>query len=194
MKQRRKDMRHMAYRSGWMLGTACCLLASGCRTAARIAEVPRVDLEVSSSGGNRGYLVGVPPEEARVKTTRQMVRADIEIPSFYTPRPGTARVTIDQWAPPEIEHDEPAAMVPPAMSYDTYIVQKGESLWSVASRPEIYGQGNQWRRILDANEDVLKGNPNRVRAGMTLRITRSAVEPSADVVRERVDEGTTFKK
>jgi len=191
-------MRHMTYRSGWVLGTACCLFASGCRTAARIAEVPRVDLEVSQGAGNRGYLVGVPPEEARVKTTRQMVRADIEIPSFYTPRPGTARVDLEQLAPPEIEQDEPAAMVPPAASYDTYVVQKGESLWAVAARPDIYGRGSQWRRILDANEDVLKGNPNRVRAGMTLKIPRGDVEPSADVVRERErdrdDEGTTFKK
>lgn len=191
-------MRHMAYRSGWMLGAACCLLASGCRTAARIAEVPRVDLELSSGAGNRGYLVGVPPEEVLVKTTRQMVQADIEIPSFYTPRPGTARVNLEQLAPPEIEQDESAASVPPASSYDTYVVQQGESLWAVAARPDIYGQGSQWRRILDANEDVLGGNPNRIRAGMMLRIPRGEAEPAAEVVhereRDRDDEGTTFKK
>ena len=194
-------MREVALRRCWMLAAACGLLIGGCRTAARITEVPRVDLEVSGSGGNRGYLVGVPPEEALVKTMRQMVRADIEIPSFYKPRPGTVSVRVPTEPPAPSAHrefEEPAAMTAAPVSYDTYVVQKGESLWAVAARPDIYGKGSQWRRLLEANEDVLKGNPNRVRAGMTLKIPRGEAAPAADMVREherdRDDEGTTFKK
>ena len=190
--------------AGWfccLLCAVCCVLASGCRAATRITEVPRVDLELGS-GGNRGYLVGAAPEEARVKTTRQIVRADVEIPSFYTPRPstprGTTTVNVGELVTPEMEQDERAASATSAASYDTYVVQKGESLWSLAARPEIYGRGSQWHRLLQANAEQLKGNPNRIRAGMTLKIPRGKAETSktkADVVRGRGDdEGTTFKK
>ena len=202
-------MHHMTRQSGChlspvscLLCAVCCLFASGCRTATRITEVPRVDLELSS-GGNRGYLVGAPPEEARLKTTRQIVRTDMEIPSFYTaqpstPRGGAATVSVGEIESQETEQHECAASVPSAASYDTYVVQKGESLWAVAARPEIYGRGSQWHRLLTANADQLKGNPNFVRAGMTLKIPRGepeASETQADVVRRRGDdEGTTFKK
>ena len=64
--------------------------AAGCRTATRITEVPRVDLQVEASGGNRGYLVGTPPAAKEWKTTRQIVEADVELPSFYKPKPGGA--------------------------------------------------------------------------------------------------------
>ena len=202
-------MRGMAFRSSCplspascLLSAVCCMLISGCRTATRITEVPRVDLELGSSG-NRGYLVGAPPEEARLKTTRQIVRTDMEIPSFYAPQPSTPRggaatVSVGEIESQETGQREGAASGPSAASYDTYVVQKGESLWAVAARPEIYGRGSQWRRLLTANADQLKGNPNRLRAGMTLRIPRSepeASETQADVVRRRGDdEGTTFKK
>ena len=46
-------------------GVVGVLVISGCRTATRVTEVPRVDLELS--GGNRGYLVGTPPDR---KSTR----------------------------------------------------------------------------------------------------------------------------
>ena len=42
---------------GMVLGIAGM---SGCRTATKVTQVPRVDLELPE-GGNRGYLVGTPP-------------------------------------------------------------------------------------------------------------------------------------
>ena len=170
------------------------LLAAGCqgpsRMATRVKDVPRIDL--SLEGGNRGYLVGTPPAgTGSGKTTRQMVETDVELPTFYAPKSG-AKPGFDQMAPPEIEQEEPqggsaGAQQPPAR-YETYVVQPGESLWSIAAKPEIYGKATRWRRIFDANRDLLK-SPDRLKAGMTLRIPR---EDGADELPG--DEGSTYTK
>jgi nucleoid-associated protein YgaU len=170
-------------------------VAAGCRAptrvAAKITEVPRIDVELS--GGNRGYLVGSAPEAAPAKTTRQMVEATIEIPSFYKPRPGASvPPPTEEFAPPETDAgaDEAAAVQVAPATFDTYVVQKGESLWSIAARPEIYGKATQWRRLFDANRDLLKA-PDQVKPGMTLKVPRG--EAGADATTYE-DEGITYKK
>ena len=162
------------------------LLSSGCRTAARLKEVPRVDLQLE--GGNRGYLIGTPPEAAQLKTTRQVVETDVEIPSFYTPRHTGARVTLEGVVPPETEMGQAADQAAP-QRYDTYVVQKGDSLWSIAAKPEVYGSATRWRRIFDANRDLLK-SPDAVRPGMKLKIPRGDGGDSTTYG----EEGVTYRK
>ncbi len=53
----------------------------------------------------------------------------------------------------------------------SYTVKEGESLWMIAKRWEIYGDGRLWAQIFDANGDVL-GDPDLVRPGQTLTIPR----------------------
>ena len=54
-----------------------------------------------------------------------------------------------------------------------YIVQSRrtntDSLWRIASYDFIYGNGNLWKKIYDANKDTIK-NPNVIRAGQKLII------------------------
>ena len=54
-----------------------------------------------------------------------------------------------------------------------YIVQSRrtntDSLWRIASYDFIYGNGNLWRKIYEANKDTIK-NPNVIRAGQRLVI------------------------
>ena len=157
----------------------------GCRTAIRVAEVPRVDLELQG-GGNRGYLVGTPPEAAAVKTTRQLVETTVEVPSFYKPKHTGAPVDLGQGGQLDTSLTEGTSTVDSG-PYDTYVVQKGESLWSIAAKPEIYGKATAWRRIFDANRNLLK-SPDRVRPGMTLNIPRGNSRMTTE------DEGTTYKK
>ena len=179
-------MRQMA------VGLAWAFLMTGCRTATRITEVPRVDLELS--GGNRGYVVGHPPEMANLKTTRQTVQTDVEIPSFYKPKRSGAPVGLEDVAPPETKMGAQGAgesVGAAPKRYDTYVVQKGESLWTIAAKPEVYGKATQWRRIFDANRDLLK-SPDRVRAGMKLKIPRGDERGISSAAPE--EEGTTYKK
>lgn len=50
---------------------------------------------------------------------------------------------------------------------NTYVVQKGDMLWSIADR--VYGDGKLWTVIYAANKDVIK-NPECIRAGQVLNI------------------------
>jgi nucleoid-associated protein YgaU len=49
----------------------------------------------------------------------------------------------------------------------SYVVVKGDSLSAIAERE--YGDAKQWRRIYEANKDVIK-NPDLIYPGQTLRL------------------------
>jgi nucleoid-associated protein YgaU len=49
----------------------------------------------------------------------------------------------------------------------TYTVAAGDSLSKIAK--QVYGNPNDWRRIFDANRDVIK-NPDLIYPGQTLRL------------------------
>jgi len=174
-----------------LIGLAGMAAASGCRTATQVAEVPRVDLELG--GGNRGYLVGTPPAAPSLKTTRKMFQADIEIPSSYKPTHAAAPVDLGETteaAPTEPAAPEARPAAPnESVRYDTYVVKPGDSLGSIAKH--VYGKTSRWKRIYNANRDVLN-SPNKVRAGMTLKIPRDSVNHESSI---SSDEGVTkFKK
>lgn len=48
-----------------------------------------------------------------------------------------------------------------------YTVQKGDSLSKIAK--QFLGDGNAWKKIFDANRDVLE-DPDKISPGQTLRI------------------------
>ena len=178
-----------------VMGIGAIVLLSGCQTSTRVAtrvtEQPRVDL--SLEGGNRGYLVGTPPPAPELKTTRQMVETTIELPTFYRSKRSGAQATLESNAPEAsavvVGGGGEAAAAP--QQYDSYAVQKGDSLWSIAAKPEIYGKASAWHRIYDANRDILK-SPNRLKAGMTLKIPRG--EGASGGTTTYGSDGITYKK
>ena len=48
-----------------------------------------------------------------------------------------------------------------------YVVQSGDSLWKIAKR--FYGEGNRWKRIYEANREVIKDS-DVIHPGQHLRI------------------------
>jgi nucleoid-associated protein YgaU len=63
---------------------------------------------------------------------------------------------------------EPIAVAPePPMpaTPDSYTIRRGDTLWSVAR--QVYGDGNRWRDIADANGI---SNPKKLRIGQKLMI------------------------
>src|SRR5688572_10125519 len=58
----------------------------------------------------------------------------------------------------------PAAAASPM---NTYVVVKGDSLSKIAQR--AYGDGGKWRKIYEANRDVIK-DPDLIYPGQSLRI------------------------
>jgi nucleoid-associated protein YgaU len=51
---------------------------------------------------------------------------------------------------------------------DTYEVQSGDTLLTIAE--QFYGDTGQWRRIYDANKDVIGSDPDKLKIGMKLKI------------------------
>ena len=50
--------------------------------------------------------------------------------------------------------------VPPKPKQKTYVVKKGDNLWNISK--SFYGNGNQWRKIYNANKKVIGSNPNLI--------------------------------
>jgi len=65
-----------------------------------------------------------------------------------------------------------AAATPTAVAADvpgeTYEVQSGDTMLSIAD--QFYGDNTQWRRIYDANKDVVGSDPDKLKIGMKLKI------------------------
>jgi nucleoid-associated protein YgaU len=53
----------------------------------------------------------------------------------------------------------------------SYTVMKGDSLWMIAKRWEMYGDGRMWQRIFEANKDMVS-DPNLIKPGQVLTIPR----------------------
>ncbi len=177
----------MKERGRVVLSVVMLLAAAGCQTSVHQVRLERVDQ--SLEGGNRGYLVGTPPELAgRGTPTREITEVEIQWPTGARRTPAKRRAApAPAAATPSTEDAEAQAVATgtsfadqaaapelgaPAMT--RYTVKKGDSLWKIAKK--FYGDPYQWRRIYDANRAQLP-HPNRVRPGMTLNMPGGA--PSA---------------
>jgi nucleoid-associated protein YgaU len=60
--------------------------------------------------------------------------------------------------------------------FDLYVVQQDDTLMSIAEK--VYGQGDAWNRIQQANPVVLR-DPDLLHAGLVLRIPKGAATPLA---------------
>jgi nucleoid-associated protein YgaU len=59
----------------------------------------------------------------------------------------------------------------PANIYDNYAVVKGDYLWKIAKKPEIYNNPFQWIRIYCVNKDQIK-NPDLIYPAQNFKIAR----------------------
>jgi hypothetical protein len=52
-----------------------------------------------------------------------------------------------------------------------YTVRQGDSLWRIAARDDVYGQGARWKRLYEANQSRIR-NPDRIYPGQEIQIPR----------------------
>ena len=71
-------------------------------------------------------------------------------------------------APPTTVASPTAAASSETTAGETYEVQSGDTLLSIAD--QSYGDATQWRRIYDANKDVIGSDPDKLKIGMKLKI------------------------
>ena len=64
-----------------------------------------------------------------------------------------------------------APSAPSRGAEETYTVKKGDSLSKIAKR--VYGDAQQWRKIYEANRDIVGDNPDLIHPGQTLKLPRA---------------------
>jgi len=88
------------------------------------------------------------------------------------PMPVTITEPVSPPAPapvqPQVTEPQPVVVqAEPKPTFDTYTVQSGDTLSSIAER--FYGKATAWRKLHELNSDRI-ANPNRLVVGMTLRV------------------------
>jgi len=63
------------------------------------------------------------------------------------------------------------ASIPPPVTFIRYVVKRGDTLPKIAARPEIYGDAGQWKRIYEANEEII-GRDRKLNIGQILMIPK----------------------
>ena len=78
--------------------------------------------------------------------------------------------------PPPAAEPVPAAETDRAPARRVHVVAPGDDLWSLAEH--YYGEGREWRRIAQANPDLLTGGPDRLEVGWRLIVPEDGTKPS----------------
>ena len=65
----------------------------------------------------------------------------------------------------------------PEPEMTNYVVNRNDTLWDIAAKPEVYGNADMWPLLWKANKDKIK-HPDDLAAGMSLVVDRSASEES----------------
>ena len=63
--------------------------------------------------------------------------------------------------------EEPAMSMAPAVAFEKYTVQKGDTLQKISQK--YFGTTKRWMKIYEANKDTLKG-PDKIYVGQVLNI------------------------
>jgi nucleoid-associated protein YgaU len=155
------------------------LALSGCVARTYNLTRDRIDQDLTSSSGNRGYLMGVPPEAGERKATRTVRVVEVEL-GFSKELP--ARSTAVQPAPAEemvevIEVQE-TLPAPAEQTFESYTVGKNDTLQKISRK--FYGTTRKWKDIYEANKDVLR-TPDKLYPGQTLKIPSAMAEPKENL-------------
>ncbi|MFH0826311.1 MAG: LysM peptidoglycan-binding domain-containing protein [Candidatus Omnitrophota bacterium] len=153
------------------------VLLSGCTVRTYPMVRDRVDQDLSA--GNRGYLQGKAPAEAKDRKTKRTTHVvEIEMTSPVKIEKGKREPVAkpSAYATPshEMQRDESymmeraaPALVEPSVTFEKYTVQKGDTLQKISQK--YFGTTKKWTKIYQANKDALKG-PDKIYVGQVLNI------------------------
>ena len=160
----------------FLAASAVVVVIAGCSVNTKLIERERVDQGIS---GNRGYLQGTPPLEGERKATRKYYEVQVEFPSVTEESRVPKKATQEEPAPSsglnygtsvtEEETRVTTVEIEEKEEFTNYTVQKGDTLQKISMK--FFGTTKKWKRIFDANKDVLR-TPDRVRPGMVLKIPK----------------------
>ncbi|NQT46865.1 MAG: LysM peptidoglycan-binding domain-containing protein [Candidatus Omnitrophica bacterium] len=124
-------------------------------------KVGRAFTSDSEISGNRGYVMGSTTDKSSILTENA-------IPTRATSATSSVAAKFEAG-------DVKVSTMRKEKVFDTYVVQKGDTLSEISAKSEIYGTSKKWREIFEANRDILK-RPEAIRVGQALRIPRNSDE------------------
>lgn len=86
---------------------------------------------------------------------------------------------------------EPTAKEQIVKPRTSYTVSDGDLLWSIAKRPDIYGDPLLWPLIYQANRDQIK-DPRKIYTGQILTIPRNSSESDREGARNQAKASDLF--
>ncbi|MCU0688888.1 MAG: LysM peptidoglycan-binding domain-containing protein [Phycisphaerales bacterium] len=132
-------------------------------TARHADAISRANAFTSPHRLRVGQTIRIPKDPTNISGKIEIVPTVIEVP----PPTGNPQLALPT-APIAASNPPPAQDAPPTSVPDRiHTVQRGETLSDISLR--YYGSAGRWRRILDANTDVLT-RPERIKPGMKLVI------------------------
>lgn len=93
----------------------------------------------------------------------------------------------------EIEVEDSKQDYKPAQPAMTYRVRRGENLFAIAARRNVYGDALLWPLIYKANRDQIK-NPQQIYPGQLLTIPRDVSEKEKEEARATARESKIFQE
>ena len=144
------------------------LALSGCVARTYNLTRDRVDQDLSSSSGNRGYIMGQAPEPAERKTTRTTRVFEVELGQTnktQTSCPATTPLAAETIEEPRMVQETQAQET--NVNSEKYTVVKNDTLQKISKK--FYGTTKNWMKLYEANKGVLSG-PNKLYAGQILNI------------------------
>jgi nucleoid-associated protein YgaU len=167
-----------------LLGTIFVL--SGC--VARTYPLTRERVDQQLTEGNRGFLMGKPSGEEKIrKETREVRVFEIEIGSPYKTKnkgivnSGTAQDSQVSSESSYMPLSEPSELELINGNFQKYTVEKNDTLQKISQK--FYGTTKKWGKIYEANKDTLK-TPDRVYPGRTLNIPDEGIVSPAKTLKE----------
>ncbi|MCX5694817.1 MAG: LysM peptidoglycan-binding domain-containing protein [Candidatus Omnitrophica bacterium] len=148
------------------------LALSGCVARTYNLTRDRVDQELSSTSGNRGYIMGQAPEPKERRTTRTTRVFEVELgPTNKT------KTSCPAFTPLATDNTDESKMIQETQSetqneetnlnYEKYTVAKNDTLQKISKK--FYGTTKRWMKIYEANKDTLRG-PDKLYPGQILNI------------------------
>lgn len=102
------------------------------------------------------------------KKSAEIVAANPDLKGRRKLKPGET-ILIPQ-AAASAEHSGGLDLTPttPSASDKTYTVEDGDTIYAIAKK--TLGDSKRWKEVFELNKDQLKGDPRRLKAGMTLKL------------------------
>ena len=159
------------------------ILLSGCMTRTFVAQQKSADTLAAHPEGNRGYLMGKPPQDLPEAKPRMVPTLEIEMGMRADNNPTLKKkVPVESYSEP-VKRSEASALssrqeasAPVVTSVEPltasraqkeYTVQSGDTLQEISQK--LYGTTKKWHKLYMLNKDIMK-SPDKIHPGMTIKV------------------------